>query len=61
MAKIKCPRFFCRSKDVSLVGSNTKVSLNLNPLHPLSPFSVKPKGKQKFRCNKCGRVFKAKI
>ena len=61
MSKIKCPGLFCGSTDVSLIGAQTKTSLNLNPLHPHTLTKTKAKGKQKFRCNKCGKVFEAKI
>lgn len=61
MSKIKCPNMFCRSTDVTLIGGNTKTSLNLNPLHPFTLTKTKAKGKQTFHCNKCGKVFEAKI
>lgn len=59
--KIRCPGLFCRSTDVTLMAEKTRTGLNLNPLHPLTFAKTKPTGKQKFHCNKCGRVFKAKI
>lgn len=59
--KIKCPALFCGSHDVSLIGGKTKTSLNLNPLHPLTLTKTKAKGKQKFVCNKCGKVFEVKL
>lgn len=61
MAKIKCPRMLCGSKDVSLIGGRTRTSINLNPLRPFTLVNSKAVGKQKFRCNKCGKVFTAKI
>lgn len=51
----------CGSKDVSLIGGRTRTSINLNPLHPFTLVNSKAVGKQKFRCNKCGKVFTAKI
>ena len=59
--KIKCPGFLCGSTDVEYLGGNQRTSLNLNPLHPFTLVNTKPKGKQKFRCRKCGKVFEAKI
>lgn len=61
MKKVKCPRMLCGSKDVTLIGGRTRTSVNLNPLHPFTIFNNKAAGKQKFRCNKCGKVFTAKI
>lgn len=62
MAKtIKCPRFGCGSTNVQLLGGKTKTTLNLNPLHPFTLVNHKAKGKQKFVCNDCGRVFEMKI
>lgn len=61
MSKIKCPNWSCRSTDVSLVGGQTKTSLNLNPLKPFTLTKTKPTGKQTFHCNKCGKVFEVKL
>ena len=55
--KIKCPGFLCGSADVEYLGGNQR----LNLLHPFTLVNTKPKGKQKFRCRKCGKVFTAKI
>ena len=38
-----------------------KTTINLNPLHPFTLVNTKPKGKQTFRCKKCGRVFETKL
>ena len=59
--KIKCPGFLCGSADVEYLGGNQRTSINLNLLHPFTLVNPKPKGKQKFRCRKCGIVFTAKI
>lgn len=59
--KIKCPSLTCRSTDVTVIAEKTRTSINLNPLHPLTLVNNKPTGKQKFHCNKCGRIFTAKI
>lgn len=59
--KIKCPGMFCGSTDVTQIGEKTRTSINLNPLHPLTLVNNKSAKKQKFHCNKCGRVFEAKI
>lgn len=59
--KIKCPGFLCGSVDVTHLGGNTRKSINLNPLHPLTFTNEKMSGKQQFRCNKCGRVFTVKL
>ena len=61
MARIKCPNILCRSADVSIIGAKTKHALNLNPFHPLTIVTEKPLGTQTFRCNKCGKVFTAKL
>lgn len=61
MARIKCPKMLCGSKDVTMIGARSRTSINLNPLHPFTVFNNKAAGKQKFRFNKCGKVFKAKI
>jgi hypothetical protein len=61
MAKVKCPNILCRSTDVTIVGMRTKHAINLNPLHPFTVIQEKPVGKQTFHCNKCGKVFKARI
>lgn len=61
MARIKCPNPLCRSANVQLVGGRTKTSLNLNPLHPFTLFNSKPKGKQTFVCNKCGKSFTHRV
>ncbi len=61
MARIKCPNILCRSADVSLIGEKTKTKLNLNPLKPFTITTTKPTGSQTFKCNKCGKVFKARI
>lgn len=61
MSKIKCPGLLCGSKDVSMIGGRTRTSLNFNPLHPFTLVNTKASGKQTFRCNKCGKIFKAKI
>lgn len=59
--KIKCPSLFCGSTDVAQIGEKTRISVNLNPLHPFTLVNSKASKKQKFHCNKCGRVFTAKI
>lgn len=59
--KIKCPGFMCGSTDVTMIAEKTRTSINLNPLHPFTLVNTKPTGKQKFHCNKYGRVFTAKI
>lgn len=59
--KIKCPGLLCGSTDVSLVGEKMRTSINLNPLHPFTLVNHKAAKKQKFHCNKCGKVFEAKI
>ena len=59
--KIKCPGFLCGSADVEYLGGNQRTSINLNLLHPFTLVNTMPKGKQKFRCRKCGKVFTAKI
>jgi len=59
--KIRCPGIMCRSTDVSQIGEKTRTSVNLNPLHPLTLVNNKSTKKQKFHCNKCGRVFTIKI
>ncbi|WP_367567287.1 hypothetical protein [Lacrimispora sp.] len=61
MARIKCPSWGCGSTDVQLIGGKTKTTLNLNPLKPFTLVNHKPTGKQKFMCNKCGKVFEHKI
>ena len=61
MSKIKCPNMFCRSKDVSVISTKERTSLNLNPLRPFTLFNHKDAGKAKFRCNKCGKIFTARI
>lgn len=59
--KIKCPGLFCGSTDVSPIGERKRTSINLNPFHPFTIVNTKTSGKQKFHCNKCGRVFTARI
>lgn len=59
--KIKCPRRFCGSTDVTQIGEKTRTSVNLNPLRPFTLTNTKAAKKQKFHCNKCGRIFEAKI
>ena len=59
--KIKCPGLFCGSTDVDYLGGNQSTSINLNPLKPFTLTNTKPKGKQRFRCRKCGKVFEAKL
>lgn len=59
--KIKCPSLFCGSTDISFIGGRSKTTINLNPLHPFTLRNTKPVGKQKFKCNKCGKVFDVKM
>lgn len=59
--KIKCPGLLCGSTDVTQIGERTRTSINLNPLHPFTLVNNTASRKQKFHCNKCGRVFTAKI
>ena len=61
MARLKCPAFGCGSTNVQMIGGKTKTSLNLNPLHPFTLVSTKAKGKQKFQCLVCGKVWEQKI
>ena len=49
------------STDVEYLSGNQKTTINLNPLHPFTLVNTKPKGKQKFRCRKCGRIFEVKL
>ena len=59
--KIKCPGLLCGSTDVTQIGEKTRTSIKLNPLHPFTLVNTKSAKKQKFHCNKCGRIFTAKI
>lgn len=59
--KIKCPGLFCRSTNVTQIGGKSRTSINFNPLHPFTLVNNKAMKRQKFHCNKCGRVFTAKI
>lgn len=59
--KIKCPGLLCGNTDVTQIGEKTRTSVNLNPLRPFTLTNTKAAKKQKFHCNKCGRVFEAKI